>query len=91
VDSLALLRNAEKLLTDSGGMQKEAYFFGTPCITLREDTEWLETVDAGWNVLTGADVRKIKNALQNFNPAGERKPIYGDGKASEKIASLIES
>jgi UDP-N-acetylglucosamine 2-epimerase len=90
VESLCLLKNASKLLTDSGGMQKEAYFFGTPCITLREETEWVETIEEGWNILTGADETKIKNAIDNFNPKGERKSCYGDGKASEKIVQIIE-
>jgi UDP-GlcNAc3NAcA epimerase len=89
VESLCLLKNASKLLTDSGGMQKEAYFFGTPCITLREETEWVETVEEGWNVLTGADKSKITNAIDNFNPTGERTPCYGDGKASDKIVRII--
>jgi UDP-GlcNAc3NAcA epimerase len=91
VESLCLLKNASKLLTDSGGMQKEAYFFGTPCITLREETEWVETVEEGWNVLTGADKEKIIDAIENFNPGGKRKLCYGDGKASDKIVKIIES
>jgi UDP-GlcNAc3NAcA epimerase len=90
IESLALLKNAQKLLTDSGGMQKEAYFFGTPCVTLREETEWVETVEEGWNILTGADKTKIRNAIDDFNPKGERKPCYGDGKASDKIVRIIE-
>jgi len=90
VESLALLKGADKLLTDSGGMQKEAYFFGIPCITLREETEWVETVRSGWNVLTGADPSKIKDAIENFNPTSKRPQFYGDGKASTKIASLLE-
>ena len=91
IDSLALLKNARKVLTDSGGMQKEAYFFGTPCITLREETEWMETVEAGWNVLTGADPDKIREALDTFNPQSERPQLYGDGQASRKIVLVIES
>jgi UDP-GlcNAc3NAcA epimerase len=90
IESLCLIKNASKLLTDSGGMQKEAYFFGTPCITLREETEWVETLEEGWNILTGADRAKIINAIDNFNPDGERKACYGDGKAGEKIVRIIE-
>ncbi len=91
VESLALIKSASKLLTDSGGMQKEAYFFGTPCITLREETEWVETIDLGWNVLTGANPEKIKNAVADFAPSGERPEIYGDGKASQKIVEILET
>ncbi|MBA3045133.1 MAG: UDP-N-acetylglucosamine 2-epimerase (non-hydrolyzing) [Candidatus Thermoplasmatota archaeon] len=91
IESLALVKNAEKLLTDSGGMQKEAYFFGTPCITLREETEWVETVSEGWNVLVGADKTKISSAVQNFNPTGERKASYGNGDASQKIVDILEN
>jgi len=91
VESLALIKNASKLLTDSGGMQKEAYFFGTPCITLREETEWVETIELGWNILTGANPKKIEDAVVNFAPSGERPDIYGDGKASQKIVEIMEA
>ncbi len=89
IESLALIKSARKLLTDSGGMQKEAYFFGTPCITLRDETEWVETVEAGWNVLTGANAERIKDAIVNFNPTSKRKMAYGKGNASEKIVDII--
>ncbi len=90
LDSLTLIKNARKVITDSGGMQKEAYFLGVPCITLREETEWTETVEDGWNVLTGADPKKIKHALESFEPAGKRQHSYGDGNASEKIVNVLE-
>ena len=91
LDSLTLIKNAKKVITDSGGMQKEAYFLGTPCITLREETEWVETVDDGWNILTGANPEKIKEAIENFKPSGNRELSYGDGKASEKIVGILEN
>ncbi len=90
IESLHLVKNARKLLTDSGGMQKEAYFFGTPCITLRDETEWVETVQDGWNTLVGASSVKIKEAIEGFEPTGERKTTYGDGHASEKIVEILE-
>lgn len=91
IESLHLIKNAKKLLTDSGGMQKEAYFFGTPCITLREETEWVETVADGWNILVGAHFEMIKDAIDNFEPSGERPSSYGDGHASEKIVKILEN
>jgi UDP-N-acetylglucosamine 2-epimerase (non-hydrolysing) len=88
-DMLQLAKGADAVLTDSGGLQKEAYFLGTRCITLREETEWLETVEAGWNVLVGADARKIRRALDAFRPKGRRGREFGDGKAADKIAKLV--
>jgi len=86
---LVLLDHAELVLTDSGGLQKEAYWKGKPCITLREETEWVETLDNGWNQLTGADQQKISNAVK-AKPTAPWKPIYGDGKAAEAIALEIK-
>jgi UDP-GlcNAc3NAcA epimerase len=88
-EMLQLVRGASVVLTDSGGLQKEAYFLGTPCITLRSETEWVETVEAGWNVLTGPDGRKISKALDTFRPTGRRGREFGDGKAAEKIVKLV--
>jgi UDP-N-acetylglucosamine 2-epimerase len=89
LDFTCLAMNAKKILTDSGGVQKEAYFHGVPCITLREETEWVETVKDGWNVLVGADKDKILDAIRTFEPEGERGESYGDGKAGEKISRII--
>ncbi len=89
-DILVLQKNARLLLTDSGGMQKEIYCLGTPCITLREQTEWVETVDAGWNVLVGADRRQILQAIESFAPPDERPLLYGDGRAAERIVDTLE-
>ena len=88
-DIIALEKSARILLTDSGGMQKEAYWLKVPCITLRDETEWVETVEAGWNVITGADQNKIGNAVQNFTPSAEHPSLYGDGHAAEKIIKVL--
>jgi UDP-N-acetylglucosamine 2-epimerase len=89
-EAIALLKNAAALLTDSGGMQKEAYFFGVPCVTLREETEWVETVDLGWNVLTGTDEDAIVTAAAARPRPDERPSVYGDGHAAEAIASALQ-
>jgi UDP-N-acetylglucosamine 2-epimerase len=88
-DIIALEKSARILLTDSGGMQKEAYWLKVPCITLRDETEWVETVEAGWNVISGADQNKIGNAVQNFTPSAEHPSLYGDGHAAEKIIKVL--
>jgi UDP-N-acetylglucosamine 2-epimerase len=85
---LMLEQNAKVILTDSGGMQKEAYFFGVPCITMRTETEWVETVEAGWNVVVGADREKIVEAVISFKPPVQRQELYGDGRAGESTASM---
>lgn len=90
LDVLKLMNNAGKILTDSGGIQKEAYMFGKPCITLRENTEWNETVDLGWNVLVGTDMDKIVGAVENFKFSENRIPLYGEN-VSEKIVEIINS
>jgi UDP-GlcNAc3NAcA epimerase len=70
-------------------VQKEAYLFGVPCLTLREETEWVETVEAGWNLLVGADTRAIVDAAQRFRPTGLPPHVFGDGHAAEKIVDLL--
>ena len=91
LDMLALEKNSKKILTDSGGMQKEAYFFKVPCITLRDSTEWVETVSDGWNMLTGTDTTKILSAISNFNPQGKQSENYGDGNAAKNIVNVINN
>jgi UDP-GlcNAc3NAcA epimerase len=90
LDMLMLESNAAKIVTDSGGVQKEAYFLGIPCITLREQTEWVETVSAGWNIIADSDERIILNAIMNFNPSSDRPPYFGDGHAAQKIAEILD-
>lgn len=89
-DMLVLEKNSEKILTDSGGVQKEAYILKVPCVTLRNATEWGETIESGWNILVGADKAKIIDATRRFEPEGEQKDIFGNGKASKNIACIIE-
>jgi UDP-N-acetylglucosamine 2-epimerase len=91
LDMLVLEENSRLILTDSGGMQKEAYFFGVPCITLRPETEWLETVESGWNVVAGADISAIVDGYQKAinSPPTKRPNLYGDGKAARYIVEHI--
>lgn len=86
-EMLVLERGATAIATDSGGVQREAYLWGVPCITMREETEWIETVSTGWNTLVGADAEKFADALAKPLPT-ERPPIFGDGHAAERIAEL---
>ena len=89
LDILQLQENADCILTDSGGMQKEAYLLGARCITLRDETEWVETVSAGWNSLAGVDAKRIRALYGTWKPARERPLLYGDGHAAEKIAQIL--
>jgi UDP-GlcNAc3NAcA epimerase len=86
-EMIGLERDAVAIATDSGGVQREAYLWGVPCITLREETEWIETVSTGWNTLVGADAERFRAALAQPRPA-VRPPIFGDGRAAERIAGL---
>jgi UDP-GlcNAc3NAcA epimerase len=86
----ALLCNARVVLTDSGGMQKEAYLAGVPCVTLRDRTEWVETVQTGWNTLVDLDPAAALAALEHSPPAG-RPMLYGDGHAAERCVQAIDT
>jgi len=88
-DMLALEDRCQFVVTDSGGVQKEAYFFGKPCITLRDSTEWVELVQHGWNMLVGANTEKILAALQSMPRYGEAVQLYGDGHAGEFIVQTL--
>jgi UDP-N-acetylglucosamine 2-epimerase len=89
LDSIMLTRNARKVLTDSGGLQKEAYFSQVPCITLDVATGWPETVENGWNTLVGSDKDRIIPAVKDFEPKGKPRDVFGDGKAAERIAGIL--
>ena len=89
-DMIVLEGNARLIATDSGGVQREAYFLDKPCITLRDETEWTETVTVGWNKLVGAMPEKIMQAWRNFSPPSAKPPIFGDGSAAEKIVGILE-
>jgi UDP-N-acetylglucosamine 2-epimerase len=88
VELTALLCNARAVMTDSGGLQKEAYFAGVPCVTLRPSTEWTETVDTGWNVLVDLDRDAALAALER-DPPSERPELYGDGHAGERVVAAL--
>jgi UDP-GlcNAc3NAcA epimerase len=91
LDMLMLEQQARLILTDSGGMQKEAYFFGVPCVTLRPETEWVETVEAGWNVIAGASREQILRAVKEHVWPGTPQPpqLFGDGRAAHKIVAHL--
>lgn len=88
LEMLLLEENAHVILTDSGGVQKEAYWLGVPCVTLRSETEWVETVESGWNFLAGTDAARIADAVNNIRPGASRN-AYGDGKAAERIVECL--
>jgi len=89
LDFTCLLMKAGAVVTDSGGVQKEAYFHGIPCVTLRDTTEWVETVEGGFNRLTGMNAVKVREALVNLSMPAERPQYYGDGHAADAIARAV--
>lgn len=89
LDMVALMEYAKFILTDSGGMQKEAYWLGVPCVTLRESTEWWETLDTGWNTLVGVDRKKIVETITGFREPKDRPPLYGDRHVAERCIDAL--
>lgn len=85
-----LERYARVIMTDSGGVQKEAHFFGVPCVTIREETEWEETVAEGWNTLVGTDTARILDASASPRPGRSRQTSYGDADVAKRIVTCIE-
>lgn len=90
LEMVGVTDSARLVLTDSGGLQKEAYWLGVPCITLRDETEWVETVAAGWNVLVGADFTKVVDMVRAFAHPDTRPPLYGDGISAAMCVDLLE-
>jgi len=89
LEMIILEKNAQLILTDSGGVQKEAFWLGIPTITLREETEWIETVEAGWNTLVGTNPERIIEAAKSITPGERNLQIYGDGNTAEKIVNIF--
>lgn len=89
LDLAALASQARVILTDSGGLQKEAYWYGVPCVTLRPSTEWVDTVELGANTLVDDDPDRLVQAVAQAHMPSDRPQLYGDGKASERIAEAL--
>jgi UDP-GlcNAc3NAcA epimerase len=89
LEMIALLDGCHKVLTDSGGLQKEAFFLKKPCLTLRTETEWTETLEDNWNFVVGTDPTRILEKI-HISPSGEQKNFFGDGKAAEKIVAYLK-
>lgn len=89
LDMVRLEQSARMVLTDSGGIQKEAYWLKVPCVTLRGETEWVETVEAGWNCLVGSDTEQIIEHIRTFRPSSSHPVLYGDGQAAQRIMACF--
>ncbi len=89
LDMAALVSQARVLVTDSGGLQKEAYWYGVPCVTARPSTEWVDTVELGANVLVDDDPQQLAAAVAAARMPEERPPLYGDGHAAERVAASL--
>ena len=89
LDFAALASQARVIVTDSGGIQKEAYWYGVPCVTARPSTEWVDTVERGANVLVNDDPDRLVEAVREAQMPAERPPLYGDGHASERVAAAL--
>jgi UDP-GlcNAc3NAcA epimerase len=89
-EMLALERNARAILTDSGGVRREAYWLSVPCVTLRSESEWPETVDTGWDVLAGTDPEAIVSAARRPRPSTPPPPLFGSGDAAAKIVEILQ-
>jgi UDP-N-acetylglucosamine 2-epimerase (non-hydrolysing) len=90
IDFIQLVKNAKKIITDSGGLQKEAYLLSVPCITIRRNTEWMETVKEGWNVLTDTNPDKIIDSVRQWNPTKmSQNQVFGKGNTSKLIKKII--
>jgi len=90
IEFQGLIKYAEKVITDSGGLQKEAYIAGKPCITLRPETEWVETVGAGWNILMDVEDPELAEKITVFNPSGSRPDLYGKNVANTMVKEIEE-
>jgi UDP-N-acetylglucosamine 2-epimerase len=89
-DMVELLRDARMILTDSGGMQKEAYFLRVPCVILRDETEWVELVETGWATIAGADGERIQSAVRSLHRPSTHAPLHGDGHAARRCVEALE-
>ena len=89
-EMLALERNARVILTDSGGVRREAYWLSVPCVTLRSESEWPETVDTGWDLLAGTDPEAIVSAARRPRPSTPPPPLFGSGDAAAKIVEILQ-